>query len=497
MKKRLLCAVFAASVLITGLAGCSGSSSTANSITGSESAASQEDGNSKAKASDSAQSGNSGSSDFGAFTAQKTGSVNFNAKSTNITSSGVIYQDENGKYGIVSLDGKSDSGAKYKVVKEETAENNQKGFFIVADVSDNLNSCGLADENGVEIVPCKYASVSLLNDKYAKAVTADKITNDKDSALVYSTDKMVSLSPSEGDTMYTGKWEIYDLEKKAALSGVSGTKPYRISAKGDFITFTDDSGKEHTKDGSGNEITDGRKLFSDGSYVLEINGNSAVYSDDGERLFNFDTKDYFVYHFDGYYYEAKTPDGKYKLISKDGEFISPDFNSYLSANVTNDFVLCDDDYIYKTDGTKAFQESFTSLKYDKTFKDAYCAYNSEKEIVFDKQGNNLLQFKIDEDGYGASYFYRYKKTDDGNSYYNYGDKTYSIKGSVCSDWFIKKNAGNVYDMYETRTGSKLIDSYGSFDAVIGRDNTQYIFAYNSINGSTEKGNYDIFVVTAK
>ncbi len=495
MKKRLLCAVFAASVLITGLAGCSGSSSTANSITGSESAASQADGNSKAKASDSAQSGNSGSSDFGTFTAQKTGSVNFNAKSTNITSSGVIYQDENGKYGIVSLDGKSDSGAKYKVVKEETAENNQKGFFIVADVSDNLNSCGLADENGVEIVPCKYASVSLLNDKYAKAVTADKITNDKDSALVYSTDKMFSLSPSEGDTMYTGKWEIYDLEKKAALSGVSGTKPYRISAKGDFITFTDDSGKEHTKDGSGNEITDGRKLFSDGSYVLEINGNSAVFSNDGERLFNFDSKDYSINSFDGYYYEARTSGGKYKLISKDGEFISPDFNSSLSY-VTNDFVLCDN-YIYKTDGTKAFQESFTSLKYDKTFKDAYCAYNSEKEIVFDKQGNILLQFKKDEDGYGDDNFYRYKKTDDGHLYYNYKDKSYSLDGYIDNNWFVKKNVGNVYDMYETRTGSKLIDSYGSFDAVIGRDNTQYIFAYNSINGSTEKGNYDIFVVTAK
>ncbi len=107
------------------------------------------------------------------------------------TGSGYIYQIS-GKYGVVSLDGSKDTGAKYAAAKEVDGSYSNKGYIAVRELSGdnkNVNTCGLVDKNGNEVLPCKYAGIEMLNDRYAKVITADKETKDKDAALIYYTSR--------------------------------------------------------------------------------------------------------------------------------------------------------------------------------------------------------------------------------------------------------------------------------------------------------------------
>ena len=211
--------------------------------------------------------------------------------------------------------------------------------------------------------------------------------------------------------MYEGKWEIYDMQKKEFVSGVSGTRPYSIDAKGSFIEYHNDKGDSVTADATGAAVTDGRTIFSDGSYVLEKNGASTVYDTDGNKLFDFSTKDYSISSFDYYYYTARSgdyPDIKYSLIDnlspsnavgvieleylrslidKTGKKVSADFDSSI-YQVFPDFIALEDK-VCSLDGKTVMTGKY--LRSDKVLKDAYYSYDDDKYTVFDVKGNVLYE----------------------------------------------------------------------------------------------------------
>ena len=57
-------------------------------------------------------------------------------------------------------------------------------------------------------------------------------------------------------------------------------------------------------------------------------------------------------------------------------------------------------------------------------------------------------------------------------------------------------SGKVYNLIQTRTGEKIIDSsYGSYSIVDDQiDRKQYIIAVNSVNNNVSKGDSDIYQV---
>ena len=57
-------------------------------------------------------------------------------------------------------------------------------------------------------------------------------------------------------------------------------------------------------------------------------------------------------------------------------------------------------------------------------------------------------------------------------------------------------SGKVYNLIQTRTGEKIIDSsYGSYSIVDDQiDRKQYIIAVNSVNNNVSKGDFDIYQV---
>ncbi|MBQ1308352.1 MAG: WG repeat-containing protein [Ruminococcus sp.] len=506
MKKRIVCALFAASLMATAaLAGCSGSpvpvpvpapaSSAASAAPAESSAAPAEQSSQQSEAP-------RGDAVIGKLSARKVGSVKLNTDDVEYTGSGYIYQIA-GKYGVVSLDGSKDTGAKYAAAKEASGSyGSNKGFIAVRELSSdnkNINTTGLVDRNGNEVIPCKYAGIEMLNDRYAKVITADKETKDKDAALIYFTDKMFSLSPDEGDTMYTGKWEVYDVTTKQLVKNVSGTHPYTVSAKGQFVIFKDDSANSVTVDATGLATNEGKKIYDDGSYKLEKNGKGEVYDTDDQLLFTYDENAYEVSRYVEPYYVARTTDANYKhtyfLLDKKGNTVSKEFSEELDY-VTPAFVLSGK-RVCKLDGTQLFPNDYSTLKVDKRYGDVYSASKSSSYTIFDKNGTVLFANDSGEEGVSASAFYAYKKDGYGLHYYNFGAKTFSIDGSIKGDWYVSVDNGKVCDLVQTRTGEKIIDSsYGRFEVVEDQlEKTEYIIAMNSVNDKYSKGDFDIYQVT--
>ena len=503
MKKRIVCALFAASLMaIAALAGCSGGQASAPAPASSAAPDAPAESNAAPAEQSSQQSqAPQGDAVLGKLSAKKIGSVKLDTNDVEFTGSGYIYQIS-GKYGVVSLDGTKDTGAKYAAAKEVDGSYSNKGYIAVRELSGdnkNVNTCGLLDKNGNEVLPCKYAGIEMLNDRYAKVITADKETKDKDAALIYFTDKMFSLSPDEGDTMYTGKWEVYDVTTKQLVKNVSGTRPYTVSAKGQFVIFTDDKENRVTVDAAGLPTNEGKKIYDDGSYKLEKNGKGEVYDTDDQLLFAYDENAYEVSRYEEPYYVARTTDANYNhtyfLLDKQGNTVSKEFSDDLS-DVTPNFVLSDK-RIYKLDGTQLSTDEFSSLKVDKRYGDVYAASKSGHNIIFDKNGVIILDCNtnIDKD-LNAFDFYAYKSSGSGMQYFNYSTKTYSIEGSERGDWFISQMSGKVYNLIQTRTGEKIIDSsYGSYSIVDDQiDRKQYIIAVNSVNNNVSKGDFDIYQV---
>ena len=503
MKKRVLCALCAAAMLATGImAGCSGEKkeSTGNESSNSSSQAQNDQSSQQeSKEEQKVDSGSSGS--FSALEATKLGEVNINADDVNPTPSGIIYQTGD-KYGVISFDGKKDTGAIYDYADEVRTETVDKGYIVVSDSKaddKNINTCGLVDKNGDQIIPCQYANISMLNDRYAKVITADKETKNKDEALVYYTDRSFSISPEEGDLMYSGKWEIFDLKNKSLLNGATGTKPYSISAKGQFVIFNDDENNEVTMNSSGSKVTDGRMIMDNGSYVLEFNGKSAVYNSDEEKLFDFDAQEFSISRYEEPYYLCLKQDQNYNstsfLLNDKGETVSAEFKDL--SWITPDFVLSDE-IVYTLDGTEVFKDRYTRLLFDKVNKDAYLASKDNLTTIFDKKGNVLFsgennngEFKI------GNNFNFYKGEGSDNKYFNYTNKAFDIAGTDVDSWLIKNGSGNVYDLFDARTGQKLIDSsYGSYTVKTdSANNVTYIYAFNSVNGNISEGSFDIYTIS--
>lgn len=465
------------------------------SATSSEQSQSSQNGNSQSGNNEAQTSNETKSSDA----VKKVGSVNIDSDSVEMTKSGIIYKNADDKYGVMSLDGKNDTGAKY-IYADETAGDSYGYITVYADKSGDgdVNFCGLVDSSGKEVLETKYGYFYILSDRYAKVVTATSKTTNKDNALFYYTDKLFSLSPDSEDTMYAGKWQIYDLKNNKFIESVSGSLPYNMTAKGKFIEYVNDDKKTVTVDNDGNEITDERKILSNGSYVIEQNGNAKLYSTEGEELFGYSTNDYDISDSRDNYYLACTysdDSSQYFLVDDSGKAVSSKFDSQIS-DVYPDFLFAGDK-IFKFDGENVIEGEYSTLYFDDVNKDAYYVNNDSSYVIFDKKGNILYKDDNSENGdISRSGFNVSKKKDDSTyAFYNFTSKDFSIDGNELSDWLVSQESDEFMNVVETRSGKTIIKNYDHYLSVKGyTDGIQYVFAYNAENGVSSEGNFDIYTV---
>ena len=551
MKIKMICALFTATALAAGaMAGCHVNKDAKENSTATEAIISTAD------------SAAVGTADSAPFTVQLKNEPAYTAKLAPLKAtrletikinhdeiidvtpfpSGLVYTTKDNRYGVMTHDGKKDTGAKYTYAGQggyinyiDRKYSRANEYYMM--VRDNtgkeksVNCWGLLDENMQEIIPCQYASLSIMNERYVQVFTAKNDRLNETAANTFMLDagmpKMYIYLQFNAES--AGKWEIYDLKERKLVEGLSDTHCMNLAAKGQFLIQKDYAGEDLIYDPSGKKITDGRKVLSNGDYIIEINGRTAVYSTEGERLFNYDATEFEIYDYMEPYYLAKTVDNdnrpyyitdpkpygrdafSYVLVNDEGKIVSGKFDHEFTF-VFPDFVLSDGK-VCKLDGTELFDERFDFLAYDDVNRDAYLAAKKKSVAFFDSDGNVLFKgdgdkesFKCgnnfeanEESGFYGRYFCDHPLFDvfnDNDKHYDFGSKDFTIDGKLydCTDdWLVFADNG----LIDTRSGNELLGKKykGGNTVKDSRNHITYAYAFDSINGHTQYNSFPVFTIS--
>jgi len=418
------------------------------------------------------------------LTANKVGS--FSAKHFYTADGGVYYSDDSGKYGIMSHDGKTDTGAIFDYC---TSKYN---YFAVTTNSptdvgniDALNCAGIVDGTGKVIVPEEYASLKVLNDRYIQAIKVTDRAESKEDALVYYSEEL-SLFPDEDDLFFTGVWYIYDATTGKMIDGITGTNNIVINAYGNYLKFYNEDNTKTIISGDGKTLPEDVVLFDNGSYILD----NCFYDSDDTPLFTYEPGKVVPSYVDDDYVIAVDRSGdssKVMMLDRTGQVVSAPFNSSIYAYgsmITSDPDPRDNDYddnLYDFAGNLIINEKVSQLYHDELTGDVWAVCTPEdKYIVITADGTVLYECtETDDVSYDQFYFAMKKKVGDENYVYCLKDKDFTISGFSFAPWLAKVEGDDYkYDIVDTISGETIISgySYYSYDFVYS-DDEPVIYVY--------------------
>lgn len=383
------------------------------------------------------------------------------------------------KYGAAAVDGSNDTGAVFdyltKLENEESYTDSPycqgvKTYNSKLKGLDAVNIWGLYDYSGNQILPEKYAIINPLNDRYIQVITATGTTKHKDEALFFqdnSSSLICKFSPDKGDTLYKGKWEIYDVTTGKKLKKASGTQNTRISACANLIKYIDDDNNEFILNEKEEEITPDYQFLSHGYYQIEGVSETQVFDEGGNHLFTYSKDDYdsLSYKSNGYEdyfvaskYDSDSSNFTYCVLDTSGTKISTDFNENL--DLYGDF-LVSDEKIMDYQGKIISKEKVESCYFDTFTKNCWIISNDDKYIFLDREGNVLVSVNKSDSDYSVSTgdFSASKKQDSGYKNYCFGDKDYTLGGYDLANFLVKESTPKgTYDLRETLTGYLLTNA---------------------------------------
>lgn len=298
--------------------------------------------------------------------------------------------DKEARFGIINSSNYKVESADYTFLEEasyQDAANVDKHYYIcskstsVKDVAD-MNSNGLISTTGEELVPMQYAAIQVLNDRYAKVVTILGETKNKKEVLVYknpetSDDRNPNTAMSNDATLYNGRWEVYDLKKKAVVKNVNGVIPTEIAARGAIIIVGD---KYYNAKG---ELVSGViNAFKNGYYSVAVDANTSLNDINGKSLFQYDNRVTTLYEAfdDNTFLEQEK--GSYFIVDISGKKVSADFNYAVAKAGSYYFAYSDDGYLMFDKNAKlVYGGQIKSFKYQKDV-DVFCLCDNDDNYTY-------------------------------------------------------------------------------------------------------------------
>ena len=247
--------------------------------------------------------------------------------------------------------------------------------YAVSLLSDDINSTGILLENGEQALPCEAAIIRTLNEsfnsdlistRYLYLIYGTETTTDKSEAFFYTTSAMISLTPSEGDTLYKGYGKVYDLQERRIVPDlmITNSSTSAVKTAGNLIVCTNEdysysvynSNGELLFSGSGVDVgndffivdyktvmdVNGDTLYTSDAYLQIIKGTGnymyssdyktsllTVYDKNGAVLFEI-SDDYSVSRDEGGYFQAKKDSAGYLLDAEGKEVFKVEDSSYPS-----------------------------------------------------------------------------------------------------------------------------------------------------------------------
>lgn len=412
------------------------------------------------------------------LTAQKVGSV----QRETMTADGGMYYKEGDLFGVMTLDGKVDSGAIYTICQPNSA------YFVVAekqsDTADvtSANVVGLIDGSGRVIVPQQYASVELLGDRFARVAELTGRTEDADK-------KLTQFSADGKIVMCTGNWYIYDLKTGEKVPGATGTKPYISFDCGGYLKYVKDDKTVVVSTPSGQVLPEEPIHLKNGFYALA--SENTVYDSDGNKKFTYDPKGYVPMDsegIDGYLVAKKTVNGKasYVLLDPAGEVATAEF---ADQPVMYGELLHVGKSLVTFDGTPVIEKSCERVFWEPVFGQCWAVNDNKTTTVIDKTGQVLCENQAEGSMVDTKQMVCYRKIEEQRYYYSPKEKDFTIAGMGIGTFLIKvPNGESNYDLVNVLNGETLISGYSDFKVEDAGGTLMYVYAKTS-----EKA-MDIFVI---
>ena len=424
--------------------------------------------------------------------AEKVGTLN---RDNFITADGgLYYKDENGLYGVISFNGAKDTGAIFADVTPVGKYFQVRTTAIASDGDfAGLNAAYLIDGKGETVVPGTYASFYVISDRYIKVATVTERCYSKDETVVsYNSELGLTYDGNFGEknSWYKGNWYVYDIVTDKLVPGATGTGNDMVTASGRYLTLKDAENNYYKINENGEALPEGARVFDDGSYSIEGKVGE-VYDANGVLLFNYDLTGFTpAAESNGYYVANKYVDGssKYAVMDKTGKVISTEFEDYIT--IYGEVVHCGEK-VYNLEGKCILEGTYESVYVDKMFGQNWMLRNDDYYTVIDKDGNIFFNGGDDDDyDVHISDFLASKKTDEGNYFYSYKDRDYTIKGYSFAPWIVRtENANSMYDLVDTMTGKKLLEGYSDYESISRNALAYYVYAvYN--------GGADVYLVVS-
>lgn len=367
-------------------------------------------------------------------------------------------------------------------------------YWVVYNGSDDMNSCGLVNIDGTELIPCEAAWIS--NELWTQGSTQEPRfilvfystgkTENKEEALVYSSEHLTFMgTPPSDSVFYTGYAKVFDLQENKFVDGIEVTKDnLDVYACGDSIIELKD-GKTYLYDANGKLIDEFDKISStdidciNGHFVINENDKSVLYACEGNEILSSSTDDYkynMYGSFDTSEYIEVCKDSKYGISDLNGNLILPIVynqvydicNGYVSVKTDNSeyklICLETGEQVGPTLTSSEYKSLDYGYWYSKMEGDGYVYINAEGEVFEDLPYAPGLCIRSGE--YGEGY-----------QYYIWKDRDYSFECTQGNDlatgliW--AQNEDGLNGVFETFTGAMLLDyEYSSLKAQDG-----YVYAY--------------------
>ena len=410
------------------------------------------------------------------FSATKVGSFKFDGGLNSSYKVGLTYYKD-GKWGIISPDGKRDTGAKYTEAIEmgKYFRVSTKTTEAVENIQE-VNCRGLVDAYGKEIVPMAYAEVEAItySERYYIAYTAKEVTDNKDEACMFFTDELLKLRPDDDDVMIKGSWCIYDAVTGKIVPGATGTKGVSPSAKGDVIKFRNDAGEDVHLNSNGTQLPKDATVLDNGCYYISTEDSRIVYDPIGTKLFERAKDGYSsLYAADSKeYLFCESKDGKYVLIDKNGTVVSAEFTKLPSVA---DELLIADGKVCNFDGNVILNGSYDTIKKDEITNGVWYVSGSDGTAFIKRDGTVLFKCGKNE-GISTDKNDMTARNDVTKKFYSFADKDYTIDATALSPWLVQTSGvDNTYDITDTLTGKKIIEGYKDYSYIV-LDGEYFIFA---------------------
>lgn len=416
-----------------------------------------------------------------ALAAEKIGTIDRQA----ISAEGGLYYKEGDHYGIMSFDGRYDSGAVYTMCEPRGA------YFLVCtalDVpltADNAlqgNRIGMVDGEGNELIPLEYANIEILGDRFVRAVEIEAVTEHEEEKLTYFMD-------GDKKVLCTGNWYIYDLQTGKTVPDAVGTKPYIAFDCGGYVKFVKDDKTVITALADGTVISNDVIHLQNGHYADPA--KNAVYDLEGNQLFTYDPNGYVPFEskgVDGYTIGKKTVDDKarYVLLDESGAVVSAEFGS---VPVVHGELLFAEGKLVRFDGTAVMEGNYVLSYWENKYGQLWVVDNGKIRKAVDKNGTVIYEGNTTAPVLDLHHKVCYTTVENKRMFYSVKDKNFSVGGVCLSPFIVKTSDGATsYKLVNLLSGDVILSGHMNYTVADPGNSLLYVYAQVS------DSEYEIYVV---